>query len=436
MTDVVPETGRKLGWGLAALVVAGNMIGSGLYLLPVTLAPFGSSSLIGWLVAGVGAAVLALVFGALGRLKPGADGLAGFAETGLGRFFGFQVAIAFWTACLVGNVAVAVAATGYLAFFWPVLKDPVAATLCNLAIIWVATLAYVAGTRTASWLAAGALVVGLIPIVIAVAAGVVAFDPQLFAASWNPSGDSLKETVPASLVLIFWAYLGVESAAALSSRIRHPGKNLGRASLAGVALATLVYVGATVAVFGVIPLDALAASTSPYADLAARVFGASLAGFVAVCAVAKTIGTVGGWVMMGGETARAAARAGFLPKGFAQGDKTPLVNPLTGAAIMTIVAVLSGQPTLGEQFGMLVGVTSVLTLTIYGVCSAALIRLSPGTGGHVLGAFGLMFAGAAVIAAAAGYIVPTLVVVAITTLAWFTLLRGGKPAVDPEGEGA
>jgi arginine:agmatine antiporter len=312
MTDVVPETGRKLGWGLAALVVAGNMIGSGLYLLPVTLAPFGSSSLIGWLVAGVGAAVLALVFGALGRLKPGADGLAGFAETGLGRFFGFQVAIAFWTACLVGNVAVAVAATGYLAFFWPVLKDPVAATLCNLAIIWVATLAYVAGTRTASWLAAGALVVGLIPIVIAVAAGVVAFDPQLFAASWNPSGDSLKETVPASLVLIFWAYLGVESAAALSSRIRHPGKNLGRASLAGVALATLVYVGATVAVFGVIPLDALAASTSPYADLAARVFGASLAGFVAVCAVAKTIGTVGGWVMMGGETARAAAR-GRLP---------------------------------------------------------------------------------------------------------------------------
>ena len=436
MTDVVSDHGRKLGWGLAALVVAGNMIGSGLYLLPVTLAPFGSSSLIGWLVAGVGAAVLALVFGALGRLRPGADGLSGFAQTGLGRFFGFQVAIAFWTACLVGNVAVAVAATGYLAFFWPVLKDPVAATLCNLGIIWVATLAYIAGTRTASWLAAGALIVGLIPIVIAVAAGVAAFDPDLFAASWNPSGDPLKETVPASLVYIFWAYLGVESAAALSSRIRNPGRNLARASLAGVALATVVYVGSTVAVFGVIPLDELARSTSPYADLAARVFGASLAGFVAVCAVAKTIGTVGGWVMMGGETARAAAKAGFLPKGFAAGDRTPIVNPLTGAAIMTIVAILSGQPTLGEQFGMLVGVTSVLTLTIYGICSAALIRLSPGTGGHVLGAFGLMFAGAAVVAAAAGYIVPTLVVVAITTLAWFTLLRGGKPAVDPDGEGA
>ncbi len=436
---------RKLGWGLAALVVAGNMIGSGLYLLPVTLAPFGSSSLIGWLVAGVGATVLALVFGQLGRLRPDADGLSGFAQTALGRFMGFQVAIAFWAACLIGNVAVAVAATGYLAFFWPALKDPVVATFCNLAIIWLATVAYIVGTRTASWLAAGALIVGLVPIVIAVAAGASAFDPDLFAASWNPSGEPLKSAVPQSLALIFWAFLGVESAAALSARVRNPKKNLGRASIAGVALATVVYVAATVAVFGVIPLDQLAASTSPYADLAARVFGASLAGLVAICAVIKTLGTIGGWVMMGGETARAAAQSGFLPKGFADGDKTPIVNPLTGAAIMSIVTIISGQPSLGDQFGILIGVTSVLTLTIYGVCSAALIRLSRGTLGHVLGAFGLFFAGAAVLAAAGdmqnlfsrtSYVLPTLVVLAVTTLAWFTVLRAGRPAVDPEGDAA
>jgi arginine:agmatine antiporter len=432
---------RKLGWGLAALVVAGNMIGSGLYLLPVTLAPFGSSSLIGWLVAGLGATVLALVFGQLGRLRPDADGLSGFAQTGLGRFMGFQVAIAFWIACLVGNVAVAVAATGYLAFFWPLLRDPVWATLCNLAIIWVATIAYIVGTRTASWLAAGALVVGLVPIVIAVAAGVTACDPDLFAASWNPREEPLKASVPASLALIFWAYLGVESAAALSARVRNPKKNLGRASIAGVGLATLVYVAASVAVFGVIPLDQLANSTSPYADLAARVFGASIAGFVAVCAVVKTLGTIGGWTMMGGETARGAALAGFLPKGFADGDKTPIVNPLTGAAIMTIVTILSGQPNLADQFSILIGVTSVLTLTIYAVCSAALIRLSKGTLGHVMGAFGLFFAGAAVLAASGdmahvfskdNYVLPTLVVLAVTTLAWFTVLRAGRPPVDPE----
>ena len=142
MSAVIEER-HKLGWGLAALVVAGNMIGSGVYLLPATLAPVGSSSVVGWAVAGLGAVTLALVFAALGRLQPDADGLSGFAERGLGRFFGFQTALAFWTACLVGNVAIAVAATGYLGFFYPVLKEPVAATFCNLGLIWLTTGAYI-----------------------------------------------------------------------------------------------------------------------------------------------------------------------------------------------------------------------------------------------------------------------------------------------------
>ena len=422
---------HKLGWGLAALVVAGNMIGSGLYLLPVSLAPTGGSSLIGWLVAAVGAATLALVFGALGRLQPDADGLAGFAERGLGRFAGFNVSLAFWAACLVGNVAVAVAATGYLGFFWPVLRDPVAATFCNLGIIWIATIAYIIGARTASWLAAVALIVGLAPIAIAVVAGARAFDPALFAASWSPSGAPLAETVPASLAIIFWAYLGVESAAALSRRVRNPARDVGLASIAGVGLATLVYVAATVSVFGVIPLAAIAASSSPYADLAQQVFGGSIAGLVAVCAIIKTIGTVGGWVMMGGETARAAARHGYLPKGFGAGDRTPAANPLLGAAIMSVVTVLSSQPTLGGQFGLLVGVTSVLTLTVYAVCSASLFRLARRSRARITAVGGMAFASAAVAFAAPGYIVPSVGFFVLMAVIWFAVVRRSAAPVDP-----
>lgn len=422
---------HKLGWGLAALVVAGNMIGSGLYLLPVSLAAVGSSSLIGWLVAGAGAVTLALVFGALGRLQPDADGLPGFAERGLGRFFGYQTALAFWTACLVGNVAIAVAATGYLGFFWPVLRDPVAATFCNLGIIWLATFAYIIGARTASGLAAVALAIGLAPIVIAVAAGVAAFDPETFATSWSPSGTPLVNSVPASLAIIFWAFLGVESAAALSVRVKHPARDVGRASVAGVLLATVVYIAATVAVFGVIPADVLATSTSPYADLAARVFGASIAGVVAVCAVIKTVGTVGGWVMLGGETARSAARKGYLPSGFGAGERTPIANPLLGGAIMSVVAVISGQPTLGGQFGVLVGVTAVLSLVVYAICSAALFRMARSSVARIVALTGFLFATAAVAAAAPGYILPTVGFFVVTSLAWLAFLRKSPPRVDP-----
>ncbi|WP_292062370.1 amino acid permease [Brevundimonas sp. UBA7664] len=431
--SAVIEDRHKLGWGLAALVVAGNMIGSGVYLLPATLAPVGSSSVVGWGVAGLGAVTLALVFAALGRLQPDADGLSGFAERGLGRFFGFQTALAFWTACLVGNVAIAVAATGYLGFFFPILREPVAATFCNLALIWLTTGAYILGARAASRFAALALVIGLVPIVIAVAAGVSAFSGETFAASWSPSGNSLADSVPASLAVIFWAFLGVETAAVLSARVRNPARDVGRASVAGVLLAAVVYVAASVAVFGVIPAGVLAESSSPYADLTARVFGASIGATVAACAVVKAVGTLSGWVMLGGETARAAARSGYLPSGFGHGERTPIVNPLLGGAIMSIVAVLSGQPTLGGQFGMLVGVTSVLSLLVYALCSASLFRLARWTRARFVAALGLLFATTAVAAAAPGYILPTGVFFAVTTAAWFAFMRG-KPAnpVDPE----
>lgn len=423
----------KLHWGLAALVVAGNMIGSGVYLLPATLATMGSSSIIGWVVAGVGAVTLALVFAALGRTQPDADGLPGFAERGLGRFFGFQTTLAFWAAALIGNVAVAVAATGYLGFFFPALKTPVGATLCNLALIWLVTGAYVLGVRTAARFAAVTLVVGLAPIVVAIVAGAVTFDPELFAQSWSPSGDGLLETVPASLAVIFWAFLGVESAAVLSQRVKDPSRDVGRASIAGVSLATVIYIAASAAVFGVIPASILAQSTSPYADLIATVFGASVAGVAAACAVIKATGTLGGWVMMAGETARAGAKQGYLPKGFGQGERTTRATPLLGGAIMSIAAIVSSQPTLGGQFGLLIGVTSVLTLTVYAVCCVSLFRTARRGRDKTLAVIGLVFSVAAVAAAAPGYILPTLAFVALVSGAWWLWLR--KPAVDPAGAG-
>ena len=229
--------------------------------------------------------------------------------------------------------------------------------------------------------------------------------------------------------MIFWAFIGVESAAVLSARVRNPVRDVGRASIAGVLLATIVYVGATVAVFGVIPAGALADSSSPYADLTARVFGASIGAAVAACAVIKAVGTLSGWVMLGGEAARAASRSGYLPSGFGQGERTPIANPLLGGAIMSIVAVVTGQPTLGAQFGMLVGVTSVLSLVVYAFCSASLFRLARWSRARLIAALGLLFAVAAVAAAAPRHILATAVFFGVTTAAWFAFVRG-RP-VDP-----
>ena len=432
-TEILPDPPHRIGWALAALVVAGNMIGSGVYLLPATLAPTGSSSIIGWLICGVGAVTLALVFGGLGRMQPDADGLSDFTRRGLGRFLGYQTGLAYWAACLSGNVALAVAGTGYLAFFFPVLKEPLWGMISNLALIWLTTAAYASGARTAARFGAITLGLGLIPIVLAIIAGALAFSGDTFLGSWSPGEQPLLKSVPASLVIIFWAFLGVESAAALSSLVKNPAVDVGRASLGGVVLAFVVYVAASIAVFGVIPADVLIHSTSPYADLVARVMGSSVAGLVAACAVIKVLGTIAGWTMLAGETARSTAEAGWLPRWFggAQKGKAPLSNPILNCVIMSVMVIASTQPKLNEQFEKLIGVTSVLTLCMYALCALTLWKLTRKTGWRLLAVGGVVFSIFAVAAAAGDYILPSVGFFALTSLAWLWVRKGRGGRVDP-----
>jgi arginine:agmatine antiporter len=430
MTDMTSPQTRTLGWGLAALLVAGNMIGSGVFLLPATLAPIGSSSLVGWIVASIGALILAGVFAALGRLRPSADGLTDWSGEALGRFFGYTASLAYWAAGWIGNCAIAVAATGYLAHFFPVLEGRWAGIACNIGLIWLMSLAYMAGARTVARLGGVTLVIGLVPLVIAIVGGAMAFDPEIFSASWSPDGASLLESVPASMALIFWAFLGVESAGVFTERLRDPARDVGRATFGGVALAAVVYIAASVAVFGVIPAGELAVSTSPFADLAGRAIGAAAAGFVAVCAVAKALGTLGGWIMLTGETARAAARRGFLPRAFGASAITPPSNPLIHAGLMSLIAVLSAQPSLAGQFGLLIALTTILILVVYVLCCLALFRFTRSNADRLLAAGGLGFSAWAVAAAGTGLLWVTLGFFVLTSLGWVVVRRGGSVPVS------
>ncbi|MDK2746319.1 MAG: amino acid permease [Brevundimonas sp.] len=428
MTDTRKTEPRKLGWALAALLVTGNMIGSGVYLLPASLASVGSSSMVGWVVAAIGALLLAGVFAGLGRRLPAADGLSGYAEQGLGRFFGYQASIGYWVGNWLGNVAIAVAATGYLAHFFPVLAERWPSAICNIALLWLTTFLYMAGPRAVARFGGLSLGIGLIPLAIAAVAGALAFDPQIFAASWSPDGAGLAASVPASMALIFWAFLGFESAGVVAQRLKNPERDVGRATFAGVGLAAVIYIAVSAAIFGVIPAAELAKSSSPFADVAARVIGGGAAGFVAVCAIAKTLGTLGGWMMLTGETARAGARQGFLPRVFGRGALTPPANPLIHGGLMTLMVLISAQPRLAGQFSLLIGATTVLFLIVYGLCCAALFRFSDRWPARLAALGGLGFCGWAVTMSGWTFLGIALAFFAATTVGWAFVRKTGDPA--------
>lgn len=368
----------KLGLGLATMLVAGNMIGSGIYLLPATLAAIGGISLVGWIIASAGALLLGAVFGWLAVLRPGSDGLATLVGERLGRVFGFQTAQFYWLTCWIGDIAIAVAVTGYLAFFVPALRDTWTGATATAAAIWAATLLNIVSVRLVGRFEGATLGVGLVPILSVGLAGWLWFEPELFAASWNVADAPPVDAVRASVASVFWAFLGLESAAVAAAVVRDPERNVPRATVGGVAIAAVVYIAAFAAIMGLLPADRMATSTAPFADAVARIVGPVAAALVAVCAAAKAAGTLGGWLLVTAETTRWTAAEGYLPRGLAvrSARGTSVRALVVMAAIMSAVVFLTASPTLGEQFGLLINLSVILCLMVYAYCCLALWRLS------------------------------------------------------------
>ena len=108
MSEPQDSPQRKLGLWMSTSLVIGNMIGSGIFLLPAALAVYGGISILGWLFTGAGALCLALVFARLSSLMPEAGGPYAYTRNGLGDFAGFLVGWGYWVSIWCGNAAISV----------------------------------------------------------------------------------------------------------------------------------------------------------------------------------------------------------------------------------------------------------------------------------------------------------------------------------------
>src|SRR4029077_18876661 len=95
MTESKPRADMMGPWMCTALVV-GNIIGTGIFMLPVALAPLGMNSVPAWLFTGIGAMLLAFVFARLARDLPEAGGPFAYTRLAFGPFVAFIVAWGYW----------------------------------------------------------------------------------------------------------------------------------------------------------------------------------------------------------------------------------------------------------------------------------------------------------------------------------------------------
>jgi basic amino acid/polyamine antiporter, APA family len=374
-----PPLRRSLGLWMATALVVGNMIGSGIFLLPSSLAAeAGPISIFALLLTGVGAILLAMVFANLGKAYPRTGGPYAYAHRAFGKFIGFQTAWGYWVAVWAGNAAIAVAFVGYASVFWPTLEtNQLLAALVGISAIWLLTFANILGARQGGVIQVVTTVLKFVPLAIIAIIGLFFIKADNLT-PLSPYGGGAWHALTTAAALTLWAFIGLESATIPAEEVKNPRKTLPRATILGTVVTTLVYGLALVAIMGIIPVERLAESSSPFALAAAEIFGGSWGKVIAAVAMISTFGCLNGWILLQGRVPLAAAQDGLFPKAFGKVDSskgTPVFGLVISSLLVSGLMLMNYTSSLVDQFTFFLLLATLTTLVPYAYTAAAEVQM-------------------------------------------------------------
>lgn len=375
-------------------LVVGNIVGSGVFLLPASLAPYGLNSIFGWIITCGGAILLAVVFARLARIFPHAGGPYVYARVAFGDGAGFLMAWGYWMGVWVGNAAIAIATVAYLAELIPWIKTTTGGpAIASLAIIWLLTYLNWRGTREMGAVQVVTTVLKLLPLVAIVVLGLslaIGGDASVIKVDAQPFS---LNAVHASAALTLWALLGLESATVPASKVEHPERNIPLATLWGTVGASAIYILACSVVVTLIPGEELAQSSAPFADAIRRFWGDTIASTVALFAFISGFGALNGWILLQAEMPRVLAKAGVFPRLFANESRhgTPGAALLISSALLTVVVLMNYSNSMVRVFTSIILISTSTYLMMYLTCAVAALKLcwsgALGTAGRRLSPF-------------------------------------------------
>ena len=362
----------KIGLWTCTSLVVGNMIGSGVFLLPSTLAIYGGISIVGWLISTVGAFTLAILFSYLSKAMPSVGGPYAYTREGLGDFAAFLVAWGYWISIWCGNAAITVAFVSYLNVFFPILAtNSLAAVSVGLSAIWGLTWVNSRGIKTAGHVQLITTILKLAPLSMMAVFGLFYVDWHNFI-PFNRSQETNLRAIASTATLTLWAYLGMESATVPANNVENPEKTIPKATLFGTAITAFVYIFGTIAVMGLIPADVLKNSGAPYADSAAIIWGETARKIMALGAIIATFGALNGWILMQGQVPFAMSKDKLFPSVFGKvnSNGVPISGIIISSILLSIIMTMNFSKTLVEQFKFMI-LLSTLTVLIPYLFSAA-----------------------------------------------------------------
>jgi arginine:agmatine antiporter len=375
----------SLGLMACTAIVVGNMVGSGFYLSPSALAPYGALSLVVWIAMGAGALCLGLSFARLARMAPATGGPYAYTRLAFGDFAGFLVAWGYWISIWASLPAIAAAFTGSILKLAPSLQGsrPVAVAI-TLTVMWGVVAMNLRGVKTAGLIAALATYTKLIPFGAIAVIGLAYVRLDHFAGGLNPSGQPLFTAVAALAPLTMFAYLGLESATVPAGDVVDAERTIPRATMLGIGVACVLYVLGTAVVMGVVPRAQLTNSGAPFADAARLMWGGWASVSVSIAIAVSSIGALNGWTLLMGQVPMAAAQDGLFPKRFGRRSArgVPATGVIISAAFATVLvlAAVGGGGGFAKAYELVVSLATVTAVIPYAFCSLSGTLIALGTG--------------------------------------------------------
>lgn len=359
---------REISLFMATMLVCGNMIGSGVFMLPSTLAAVSGpgATMIAWLITTVGSVLIAISFANLGSKYPATGGAYQYTKEAFGDFAGFLSAWLYWNGSWIGNAAIIVAITSYASTIFPFLSNPMAAIIFSSAILWIFTFVNIAGVKGAGKFQAGVTVFKIVFFALFIIVALLNFDINNIAPLF-PEGKGLS-TIPLAATSTLWAFVGLESATVAAGELKDPEKNVKKSTIYGIVIAAVIYIAISFASMGAMDNFALAKSSAPLTDILKNAMGNQVGAILTVAVVICILGTVVGWLLATARVSYAAGVDGVFPKFFGVINKktgTPVNSLVFASVLVNILLIMNFQKGMVDTFTFITILATLSYLPVY-----------------------------------------------------------------------
>ena len=367
------EQNRVIGFWRGWSIAVGCAIGSGIFMMPTLLAPFGMLGLGGWLVAGGGSILVALTMAKLVKRIPKTGGPYIYVNEGLGKFPGFIIAWTYWVACISAIAGISIAFVGYLGFFAPTISSsPIHALLASLILIWIIIILNIRSLENSSKFQLVSTLLKLLPLIFIIFLGAANFNidnlPEFNPTDLHPF--SLLATVT---TLVMWSFIGIETATVPADNVINPQETIPRVLIASVLTILILYILVSVAIAAIVPANELIDSSAPFALAASKILGVTGGTIISIGALVSTLGSLNANTLTAGNLSLAAARDGLLPSRFIFLTKsgTPIFTYLLTGVFVSILLVLNYTKGIVNAFVFMAMLSTLSTLIAYAFCAIA-----------------------------------------------------------------